>query len=101
MSLAPQVRDHERHGPADERLLDIRAHIAGLGLATDAAAAAATQQGAADGANGPPTRLSLLDTPGPNEAGEEGLRFQVERLLDSVDAVVYLLDYSKVRDMKT
>lgn len=30
-------------------------------------------------------------------AGEEALRFQVERLLDSVDAVIYLLDYTKLR----
>ena len=29
--------------------------------------------------------------------GEEGLRYQVERLLDSVDAVCYLLDYTKLR----
>eukprot|EP00983_Pelagomonas_calceolata_P012366 396142-Pelagomonas_calceolata.AAC.4 len=26
---------------------------------------------------GPPVRLHLLDTPGPNEAGEAGLRYQV------------------------
>ena len=30
-------------------------------------------------------------------AGEEALRFQVERLLDGVDAVLYLLDYTKLR----
>jgi hypothetical protein len=29
--------------------------------------------------------------------GEEALRYQVERLLDSVDAVCYLLDYTKLR----
>ncbi len=38
-----------------------------------------------------------LDTPGPNEAGEEGLRLQVERLLGGVDAVLYLLDYTKLK----
>ncbi|CAL8468472.1 g8012 [Coccomyxa elongata] len=41
--------------------------------------------------------LQLLDTPGPNEAGEESLKFQVERLLDSVDAVIYILDYTKLK----
>eukprot|EP00884_Botryococcus_braunii_P002284 jgi/Botrbrau1/12056/Bobra.0295s0011.1 len=41
--------------------------------------------------------LCLLDTPGPNEAGEEGLRHQVERMLETVDAVVYLLDYTKLK----
>ena len=30
-------------------------------------------------------------------SGEEGLRYQVERLLDSVDAVCYVLDYTKLR----
>eukprot|EP00798_Chlamydomonas_sp_ICE-L_P018264 gene18264-24718_t len=44
-----------------------------------------------------PPRLCLLDTPGPNEAGEEKLKFQVERLLDDVDAVLYLLDYTKLK----
>ncbi|GAX72603.1 hypothetical protein CEUSTIGMA_g59.t1 [Chlamydomonas eustigma] len=42
-------------------------------------------------------KLHLLDTPGPNEAGEEGLRFQVERLLSGVDAALYLLDYTKLK----
>ena len=44
-----------------------------------------------------PTELHLLDTPGPNEAGEEGLRYQVERLLDGVGVLVYLLDCSKLK----
>ena len=32
---------------------------------------------------------------GPNEAGEPGLRHVVERLLDGVAAVLYVLDYTK------
>lgn len=31
------------------------------------------------------------------KTGAEGLRYQVERLLDSVDAVCYVLDYTKLR----
>jgi hypothetical protein len=31
------------------------------------------------------------------DTGEEGLRHQVERLLDSVDAICYVLDYTKLR----
>lgn len=42
-------------------------------------------------------RVVLLDTPGPNEAGEEQLKFQVERLLEGVDCVLYLLDYTKLK----
>ncbi|GLI58627.1 hypothetical protein VaNZ11_000362 [Volvox africanus] len=42
-------------------------------------------------------RVTLLDTPGPNEAGEEQLKFQVERLLERVDCVLYLLDYTKLK----
>ncbi|GIL46881.1 hypothetical protein Vafri_3748 [Volvox africanus] len=42
-------------------------------------------------------RVTLLDTPGPNEAGEEHLKFQVERLLEGVDCVLYLLDYTKLK----
>ncbi|KAG2498988.1 hypothetical protein HYH03_003174 [Edaphochlamys debaryana] len=42
-------------------------------------------------------RVVLLDTPGPNEAGEEQLKHQVERLLESVDCVLYLLDYTKLK----
>jgi hypothetical protein len=74
-------------GPADERLLDIAAPLVAL-EGGDAAGGAAADAG---------TRLCLLDTPGPNEAGEEGLRFQVERLLCGVDAAVYLLDYTKLK----
>jgi predicted GTPase len=39
-------------------------------------------------------RFELLDTPGPNEAGTELLKAKVERLLDEVDVIVYLLDYT-------
>eukprot|EP00198_Chlamydomonas_reinhardtii_P007707 XP_001697044.1 predicted protein [Chlamydomonas reinhardtii] len=42
-------------------------------------------------------RVCLLDTPGPNEAGEEQLKHQVERLLEGVDCVLYLLDYTKLK----
>ncbi|GFR43890.1 hypothetical protein Agub_g5019, partial [Astrephomene gubernaculifera] len=42
-------------------------------------------------------RVTLLDTPGPNEAGEEQLKYQVERLLEGVDCVLYLLDYTKLK----
>lgn len=30
-------------------------------------------------------------------AGEEVLKYQVERLLDGVDALIYLLDYTKLK----
>ncbi|KAG1654245.1 hypothetical protein FOA52_005800 [Chlamydomonas sp. UWO 241] len=61
-------------------------------LQIDVPIAALQQYDTADSA-----RLTVLDTPGPNEAGEEGLRYQVERLLGSVDAVLYLLDYTKLK----
>lgn len=47
----------------DERVLDISSPLVAL------------EEGGAGVAAG--TRLCVLDTPGPNEAGEEGLRFQV------------------------
>lgn len=46
----------------------------------------------------PAVRLELIDTPGPNEAGEERLKQQVVRLLgSSADAVLYVLDYTKLK----
>ncbi|KAL6753659.1 hypothetical protein V8C86DRAFT_3139812 [Haematococcus lacustris] len=60
------------------------------GAAQAAAAAAAAAAGRV-------VQLQLVDTPGSNEAGEDGLRWQVERLLDGVDACVYLLDYTKLK----
>lgn len=42
-------------------------------------------------------RVSLLDTPGPNEEGADHLRFKVERLLEGVDCVLFLLDYTKLK----
>lgn len=42
-------------------------------------------------------RFELLDTPGTNEAGMEILTTKVERLLDEVDAIIYLLDYTKLK----
>lgn len=78
-SLNQQVRQKDS-GNLDERVLSISAPIAALA-----------------GAQEQVTKMCLLDTPGPNEAGEDCLRFQVERLLDSVDAVIYLLDYTKLK----
>jgi small GTP-binding protein len=41
--------------------------------------------------------FQILDTPGPNEAGAEQLRLKVDRLLEEVDVIIYLLDYTKLR----
>ncbi len=41
--------------------------------------------------------FEILDTPGPNEAGAEELRAEVDRLLGEADVVIYLLDYTKLR----
>lgn len=66
-ALNADARGHARC-QADERVLDITAPLVAL-EGGDAAGG---------GDSGPAaTRLCLLDTPGPNEAGEEGLRFQV------------------------
>jgi len=77
-------------GSGADRLLVIRAPIAALREYGDS-------QAGGNGAGGQHVRLQLLDTPGPNEAGEEQLRFVVERLLDGVDAALYLLDYTKLK----
>ncbi|KAK9830273.1 hypothetical protein WJX72_010744 [[Myrmecia] bisecta] len=69
------------HRQSDEAFLDIRAPVAALSASEST----------------PGVAFRLLDTPGPNEAGEEALKFQVERLLDGVDAVIYLLDYTKLK----
>jgi hypothetical protein len=71
-------------------MLHIRAPVAALAAYGD------TSSGCGCGAPGGP-RLQLIDTPGPNEAGEAALRHQVERLLDGVGAVIYLLDYTKLK----
>jgi len=77
--LNSAVREQRRHS-AEEELLTISAPLAALAdLPTM------------------PTKLHLLDTPGPNEAGEEGLKYQVERLLDGIGVLVYLLDCSKLK----
>lgn len=70
------------HQLSDEVLLDIRVPLVAL------------EQQLQQHGN---MSFALLDTPGPNEFGEEALRSQVERLLDGVDAVIYLLDYTKLR----
>lgn len=41
--------------------------------------------------------MQLLDTPGPNEYAQDALRYRVERLLEGVDAVIYVLDYTKLK----
>jgi GTPase SAR1 family protein len=41
--------------------------------------------------------FELIDTPGPNEAGAEGLRALVDRALGDADVILYLLDYTKLR----
>lgn len=71
--------------PAEEAPLVIEACVAAL------AAGPATAEGQLH------PRLALLDTPGPNEAGQAQLRYKVERLLGGVDAVLYLLDYTKLK----
>ncbi|KAK9845844.1 hypothetical protein WJX81_004061 [Elliptochloris bilobata] len=79
---------------SDEAFLDVQAPLAAL------AVPAAGALGQAPSGSRATLPLCLLDTPGPNEAGEEGLRFQVERLLGSVDAAVYLLDYTKLKTVE-
>ncbi|KAF5828209.1 hypothetical protein DUNSADRAFT_18021 [Dunaliella salina] len=76
----------------DRNMLAIHTHIAALRAFAEGSKAEAGRAGGS-----PPVRLHLLDTPGPNEAGEAGLRYQVERLLGTVDAAVYLLDYTKLK----
>ncbi|KAL4419401.1 hypothetical protein ABPG77_003375 [Micractinium sp. CCAP 211/92] len=71
----------------EEAALVIEAPIAALAAASEAAAG--------EGQLHP--RVALLDTPGPNEAGQAQLRHKVERLLEGVDAVLYLLDYTKLK----
>jgi GTPase SAR1 family protein len=41
--------------------------------------------------------FELIDTPGPNEAGAEGMRGLVDRALGDADVILYLLDYTKLR----
>jgi hypothetical protein len=41
-------------------------------------------------------KLCLLDTPGPNEAGEEGLKYQVGRYLQECHNICYIVfDWSR------
>ncbi|KAL3150332.1 hypothetical protein ABBQ32_000177 [Trebouxia sp. C0010 RCD-2024] len=77
-----RMRDHQL---SDETYLDLNIPIAAL-KAYDH-----------DESRAHDVTIRLLDTPGPNEAGEIALKAQVERLLDSVDAVIYLLDYTKLK----
>ena len=38
---------------------------------------------------------------GPNEAGADFLKQKVERMLEKMDAVIYLLDYTKIGTLDT
>lgn len=42
-------------------------------------------------------QLTLLDTPGPNEAGQQHLRFMLEDQLRKASAVLIVLDYSQLK----
>lgn len=42
-------------------------------------------------------RFEILDTPGPNEAGADSMRAQVDTLLSDADVIIYLLDYTKLK----
>lgn len=42
-------------------------------------------------------RFEILDTPGPNEAETSALKARIELLLDEVDVIVYVLDYTKLK----
>ncbi|EFN57538.1 hypothetical protein CHLNCDRAFT_143157 [Chlorella variabilis] len=75
-------RDGRQGMVADEQPLSIAMPIAAL---------------AATPADALSSRITILDTPGPNEAGEDHLRFKVERLMEGVDAVLYILDWSKLK----
>ena len=44
--------------------------------------------------------MQILDTPGPNEAGMGQLWHEVKHLLKTVDAVVYLLDFTKLKTIE-
>lgn len=42
-------------------------------------------------------KFELIDTPGPNEAGLAGLKERVHSLIHEADALVYLLDFTKLK----
>eukprot|EP00803_Ostreobium_quekettii_P009678 evm.model.scf_2193.3 EVM.evm.TU.scf_2193.3 scf_2193:15173-25153(+) len=44
-----------------------------------------------------PVQLSLIDTPGLNEAKNDLPKHMLEKVLQDVDAVVYVLDYTKLK----
>lgn len=94
-----QLNTEHRASPysrSDDIELEITTRIAGLDDAlgnTSGDSVSAGQDGECH-----PVTLQLIDTPGPNEAGEGRLRDQVARLLgSSVDAVLYVLDYTKLK----
>ena len=69
--LNREVRTRD-HAASDEAFLNVSVPIAAL-------------EGLDDGLLGPEAvPLQLLDTPGPNEAGEESLRYQVGGLLQAL-----------------
>lgn len=43
--------------------------------------------------------FEILDTPGPNEAGTN-LKEKIEEILDDVDVIIYLLDYTKIKTVE-
>jgi small GTP-binding protein len=43
--------------------------------------------------------FEILDTPGPNEAGTN-LKEKIEEILDKVDVIIYLLDYTKIKTVE-
>ncbi|KAI7841857.1 hypothetical protein COHA_004386 [Chlorella ohadii] len=92
---APAIREHLRE-------LNAAARESGSGsgfLAMEAPLHASVAFTALSGV--PPEqlggRLCVLDTPGPNEDGQEQLRYKVDRLLEGADAVVHVLDYTKLK----
>jgi len=42
-------------------------------------------------------RFEIIDTPGPNEAGADGLKDEIYRLVEEADALLYLLDFTKLK----
>jgi len=42
-------------------------------------------------------KFEILDTPGPNEYGQEKLKLAVDEVLDKSAVIIYLLDYTKLK----
>ena len=79
---------------SDESFLDVQAPLAAL------APPGAPDQAPASGAGGRVALpLCLLDTPGPNEAGEEGLRFQARLCWRSQGSCIASVQEAAARDL--